>query len=182
MSIMAQFFLKWDSRMLKIVTGRMRKSAITRIMQWISRSADGQIYPAVVAIFTVLQADRRKAFVACALGFAIELAVYKLIKQAVKRPRPFQALAGVANLIAPPDAFSFPSGHTAGAFVLTTIIGFSYPLALLPLGLWAAVVGLSRIYLCVHYPTDVFAGAWLGILSAKAGLFLADQGVLFSLF
>jgi undecaprenyl-diphosphatase len=181
MSVMAQYLLKWDSLVLTIVTGSLHKGSVVRLMQWISRSADGQAYAAILAVFASLEADRWRAFSACVYAFAVELAVYKLIKQSIKRPRPFQALAGIVNLIVPPDTFSFPSGHTAGAFVMTVLIGFYHPSLFFPLCLWASFVGLSRIYLCVHYPTDVLAGAGLGIISARAGLFLSECGTIASL-
>ena len=95
----------------------------------------------------------------------------------MKRPRPFQKLEGLAGLIMPGDRFSFPSGHTAAAFVIASLIGFCYPAAQVPACLWASIVGFSRIYLGVHYPTDVLAGACLGTLSAKAGLLIGNYAI-----
>lgn len=173
MSSIAQYLLKWDSWVLTSVTGCVRKGRVVHAMQWISRSADGQAYPALLMLIGAIQFNRGKMVATCFFSFAIELAAYKLIKQSVRRPRPFQQLAGLVNLIAPKDVFSFPSGHTAGAFVAATIIGICCPLCLIPACFWASLVGSSRIYLGVHYPTDVMAGACLGILSAKTGFFLA---------
>ncbi len=174
MSSIAKYVTKCDALVLICVTGRLRRDQIIRAMRWISRGADGQAYPALFVLIAVLQSDRWKILTACFLSFAIELAAYKLIKQSVKRPRPFQQLAGFVNLIVPQDVFSFPSGHTAGAFVVAAMMGSCLPMGLVPAFLWASLVGFSRIYLGVHYPTDVVAGACLGILSAKTGLFLSS--------
>ncbi len=175
MNTIAHYLLKWDFQMLFSLTGALRRSHITWSMRWISRSADGQAYPVLLVLFSLLQSDRWRIMTACLFSFAIDLMAYKLIKHSVKRPRPFQALTGLENLVVPQDTFSFPSGHTAGAFLVAIMIGSCYPLCLLPLCGWALLVGFSRVYLCVHYPSDVFAGACLGILSARIGLLLVDQ-------
>ncbi len=175
MSSIAQHLLKWDSLVLVSMAGRLRQNQIIRAMQWISKSADGHAYPIVLVPYAGLQSDRWAILGACIFAFCIELAVYKLIKQAVKRPRPFRKLEGFVNLIEPQDTFSFPSGHTAGAFVAALIIGACNPIYYIAACLWASLVGISRIYLGVHYPTDVAAGACLGALSAKTGLLIAHE-------
>ncbi len=174
MSMIAQYVLKWDTLVLTCVTGHLRGDPVVRVMRWISRGADGQAYPALFVLIAVLQTDRWKSLTACFVSFSIELAAYKLVKQTVKRPRPFQQLAGFVNMIVPQDAFSFPSGHTAGAFVAATMLGSCCPLLLIPAFLWASLVGFSRIYLGVHYPTDVVAGTCLGLISAWAGSLIAN--------
>jgi undecaprenyl-diphosphatase len=106
------------------------------------------------------------------VAFALELMLYYWIKKNIKRPRPFNKLKGIQNLIVPPDEFSFPSGHTGAAFLMATVISLAFPLFCVPVLLWAGSVGFSRIYLGVHYPSDVLAGMILGLLSAQAGLWV----------
>jgi undecaprenyl-diphosphatase len=61
--------------------------------------------------------------------------------------------------------YSFPSGHTSSSFSAVTALSRAYPkwYVIAPSFLWAASVGYSRMYLGVHYPTDVTAGAVLGV-------------------
>jgi undecaprenyl-diphosphatase len=175
MANVAQYLMKWDFLVLSRVTGCLKKDGFVRSIRWISRGADGEAYLAILLLMVILQSNRWKVIVTWILSFMVDLAAYKAIKHWVKRPRPFQQFAGLVNLIVPPDVFSFPSGHTAGAFVVASLIGYYYPAGLIPLYLWASLVGFSRIFLRVHYPSDVLAGACLGILSAKAGLLIAGS-------
>lgn len=86
-----------------------------------------------------------------------------LIKKVVKRPRPFLANVKI-RAVYQPAQYSFPSGHTSTAFTTATALSQAYPkwYVVVPSYLWAGSVGYSRLYLGVHYPTDVAAGAVLG--------------------
>ncbi|MBN1999234.1 phosphatase PAP2 family protein, partial [candidate division KSB1 bacterium] len=75
--------------------------------------------------------------------------------------------------INPPDKFSFPSGHTAGAFVMATMISVFYPAWTIPGYTMASVIGVSRVYNGVHFPTDVMAGVLLGRVCAMLGLWIS---------
>lgn len=107
-----------------------------------------------------------------ALAFAINLTIYKLSKQTLKRKRPCSGGVLVIQKIVPPDEFSFPSGHTSGAFVMASLIAHVVPEAAPFVFGWAGMVGFSRVYLGVHYPTDILAGTVLGLSSFKLALWL----------
>jgi undecaprenyl-diphosphatase len=94
------------------------------------------------------------------------------LKRSLTRARPDTAIAGFEALAANPDRFSFPSGHTAAAFgVAVAFAGEPYGLG--PVALLLAVgIGLSRVYLGAHYPLDVAAGGFLGVLAGLAARLL----------
>lgn len=102
------------------------------------------------------------------VALAFDVAVTYGIKSAVNRPRPYITYP---DLIDPQELLSsksFPSGHTSYAFTAATAISLKYPkwYIIAPSYLWACSVGYSRMNLGVHYPSDVAAGALLGIGSA----------------
>lgn len=96
-----------------------------------------------------------------------------VIKKLVKRPRPFITDIHLVPVYRPGE-YSFPSGHTSSAFGAVTSLSRAYPkwYVIGPSFLWASAVGYSRMYLGVHYPTDVTAGAVLGAGTAFAMGFL----------
>ena len=88
----------------------------------------------------------------------------QIIKRQVKRQRPClhpQAPSALAHI---PDPWSFPSGHTTSAFAVASMLWCIGHVWYWPFTLFAIIVGISRIYLGVHYPSDVCVGAVLGII------------------
>jgi undecaprenyl-diphosphatase len=165
---------RWDLIFFQTIfgwTGRRFWSGLMRAVSW---SANGHFYPLLALILILLAPEKGALFFQAALGaFGFELPIYKILKIGVKRPRPCDGLAGIDRRIMPGDRFSFPSGHTAAAFLVATLLGFLFPILVLPAFIWASLVGLSRVYLGVHYPTDTLAGMLLGVLSALSGIGLA---------
>ena len=88
----------------------------------------------------------------------------------MKRDRPYERIVDVEFRVRPPDRFSFPSGHTASAFLMLLLLSNTFPGLQIPALCWGTSVGVARVYLGVHYPTDVLAGAVLGILTGEIGM------------
>jgi undecaprenyl-diphosphatase len=136
---------------------------LDRTMRLFSRAGDGYLYPAVAAAVWIRVPEAGVRFtLSMAVAFAVELAVQKALKHGLKRLRPCLAVPGVRNLVPFPDVFSFPSGHTAGAFLAAVQVSSLVPGLSAPLFTVAALIGASRVYNGVHYPSDVAAGAALG--------------------
>ena len=111
-------------------------------------------------------------FTAFAKNFALALVLSSVtvgvLKYFVKRKRPFEVILELESLKIGIDQFSFPSGHTTAAFALAATIAFLTPNPFIStvFVVLAAIVAMSRVYLGVHYPSDVTAGALIGTLYA----------------
>jgi undecaprenyl-diphosphatase len=90
----------------------------------------------------------------------------QMVKRSVGRPRPSRRESFHA-LVAEPDKFSFPSGHAAAAMSVAFGYGVVFPHAVFPLVTLAALVGVSRVRLGVHYPGDVLAGQAIAIATGS---------------
>ena len=119
-----------------------------------------------------LAADQNEEFESGVLLGTSEILAYSIgyaMKEVVRRERPYEALSDVhTNHLESADPYSFPSGHASSAFALATLLTLRYPkpAVYIPAFVWAGLVGYGRMYLGLHYPSDVFAGALLGAGSA----------------
>lgn len=152
-----------DVFMFNWFMNRKHFESCARLSRWISKTGDGFLYPLVACYLYYADAPVGQPFVVCALcSFLVERPVYYVLKNGFRRGRPQQALPNFHSLIVPSDRFSFPSGHTSAAFLMASLLGYFFPALILPLYTWASAVGVSRIFLGVHFPTDVLVGSTIG--------------------
>ena len=94
---------------------------------------------------------------------------YLFLKNVVARTRPYEVVEGLTRLIEKQSDYSFPSGHTAASFAAAVILFLQLPKKYgIPALILAVLISFSRLYLGVHYATDVLAGAVSGTLIALA--------------
>lgn len=99
------------------------------------------------------------------------------LKPLIARPRPFLADTSIQLVIKAPGGFSCPSGHSGTAFTFAFALFFTDCPKYIKISalLFASVVGFSRLYFQVHYPTDVLLGAILGCICGATGKFFIDK-------
>ena len=112
------------------------------------------------------------AFAVPAVVLLADVAVSGL-KHATNRRRPEETLDGIDVLVTTPSTPAFPSGHAATSFAAAIVLSVALPALAPALLILAALVGFSRLYVGVHFPLDVLAGAALGAAVATALLLLA---------
>jgi undecaprenyl-diphosphatase len=145
---------------LFITVNQQYGQSAAEAMRWIA--AFGSLETGLLVFFALILLKRNDLASCVIVVLAIEIVTVMLWKELVARPRPYEAIANVHFLYTQLD-FSFPSGHAAGAFALATVLGARVKKLLLPLAALASAVAFGRVYIGVHYPLDVLAGAVLGI-------------------
>lgn len=159
--------MNWEFAVLDFIAEHLRTDIGNFIFSFLSFLGDRGI---IWIIFSLLLLSQKKTRI---IGFAALLSLILMqiignscIKPLIARERPFIArpekLAYL--LIAPPGEYSFPSGHTFSSFAAATAIALGNKKLGIPSLILACAIGFSRLYLYVHFPTDVLGGMLFGIL------------------
>lgn len=145
-------------------------TATMRAADWTSIKAFYGVVPALWLGTFLLDGERDfKPAYLMTLTELGAVGVVLALKDMVERPRPYVSLSDIASRSAGHDgtfvSYSFPSGHAALSFALATSASISFPewYVIAPAAVWATAVSVSRPWLGVHYPTDIVAGAVLGV-------------------
>ncbi|MCU8021342.1 MULTISPECIES: phosphatase PAP2 family protein [unclassified Shewanella] len=160
---MLSYVADLDKRMFCHIVSFTQHYGLYARAKRVSASGDGHVYLYLSVGLMLTHAQGQALFNLMLASFLVELPLYLLLKNSIRRTRPCHALVGFESGFEPSDRFSLPSGHTAAAFVMATSVAQIYPAAAPVAYLWAFSIGGSRIALGVHYPLDILAGASLGI-------------------
>ena len=141
------------------------------VVPLITRLGDaGIIWIILTVLLLIIPKTRKTGVIMLAALLADVLLCNVVIKNLVARTRPFDVNTAVQLLVAKPRDYSFPSGHTAASFASVTALYLAGEKKMWKAALVLAVlIALSRLYLYVHYPTDVLGGMLLGCLAGYAG-------------
>lgn len=143
----------------------LRTPVADQLMCFITKLGDGgQIWLCLAVILLLFSKTRKSGVILTMALFVDTFLCNGLLKKLFGRIRPFDVNTSVELLIARPRSFSFPSGHTAASFAAASALYFAGEKKLWkPAFLLAVMIAFSRMYLYVHYPTDVLGGIVVGI-------------------
>lgn len=150
---------------LLVAARRLHRPVLTRLLRGVTHLGDGLSLTFLGLV--LLCAGDATYHLGVLLGVSTGAAalIAQFVKRVSRRRRPSVHIQGFTALVQSPDAFSFPSGHTAAAIALAVAwAGQGHGLGGLMAGV-ATLIAFSRVYLGVHYPLDVMAGALIGLLS-----------------
>lgn len=146
-------------------------------MSYITRLGDaGMIWIILAAILLAIPKTRRSGIILTAALLVDVVLCNCILKNVFARVRPYDVNTSVQLLIERQKDFSFPSGHTAASFASVTALYYAKNKKLYIAALVLAVVlAFSRLYLYVHYPTDILGGIAIGVLSGYIGYRIVDK-------
>jgi len=166
----------FDFYILDFIAQHLKCAFLDSVMPFITHLADGGWFWIALALVLLIPKKTRTAGIAMAIALLCGVLTANVtLKPLIARVRPYDINTAVELLITAPTDFSFPSGHTLASFegaVTLLLYKRSWGVAALIL---AAAIAFSRLYLYVHYPTDVFASIILGVLFALLGKWAADK-------
>lgn len=164
-----------EDDILLYIQNNIREPFLNHAMKFITALGDKGIMWGGAAILMAASDKYRKNGIKLGLSQGIGAIITNVAtKNTIKRPRPFDVIEGIQTLIPAPTDWSFPSGHTTSSIAAGTLLLMRMPKKVgVPAFITGLLISLSRIYVGVHYPSDVLAGAAAGVFAAIA----ADKSV-----
>ncbi|EJP6472644.1 phosphatase PAP2 family protein [Clostridium botulinum] len=165
-----------DIYILDFIHKNIANNFLDKIMIFITSIGNLGLIWIGISLLLLISKRYRKVGVLCIASLLLSSLIGEvLLKNLVQRGRPFTAVEGINLLIKAPKSFSFPSGHTASSFAVATVVGRKIEKFKLPIYILAIAIAFSRLYLYVHYPSDVLVGALIGVISAKIILYMRSK-------
>lgn len=162
-------FMKIDNNILRWINRKFRNKIFDKIMPIITSAGNLGIIWIVISVLLLTKKDYRILGKMIIAALIITTVIGEgIIKNIVKRKRPFYGEQDKELLISAPITYSFPSGHTASSFAVAAVFIGTDNAASFEIIILASLIAFSRIYLAVHYPSDVIGGGIIGFL---CGLF-----------
>ncbi len=174
-SVYNEFYFPWEMSFLQSLQG-IHSAPLDVIMKIITYMGEaGLMWMAISLVLAIIPQTRKCGFtmmLAMALTFVLGNLV---LKNVIARGRPCWVDPSVQLLIKNPDDFSFPSGHTMNGITASICIFLYYRKAGIGAIIVACLIAFSRMYLFVHWPTDIMGGIVVGAVDAIISFFVVKK-------
>lgn len=149
---------------------RLRTPFGDAVMPVVTVLGDGGIFWLLMTLVLLMIPRTRRLGCVCVVSLLIDVTLCNgLLKNLIARTRPYVVNPDVVLLVPKPRDFSFPSGHAAASFTIVGALAFNRSKLWVPTCVLALVIAFSRLYLYVHYPSDILGGIAFGILFGYLG-------------
>lgn len=164
---MFEKLIEMDGQLLLWIQEKLRFDALTPFVKAITHSADGGTIMIIATLILMIIPKTRKLGFLCGAALVVNTLICNVIlKNLVARVRPYEVVDGLKLIIGRQNDWSFPSGHSSAGFSMSTVLFRETPRKIgIPVLIFALLISLSRLYVGVHYPTDVICGIILGTLT-----------------
>lgn len=167
----------FEGNILLWIQNNLRNPFLTPIFTFLTHLGDKGILWIAITLIMVAYPRTRRVGITCVISIVLSFTVANLIlKPIVNRTRPYEFVEGLVNLIENQHDKSFPSGHSTNAFAVAWVMFrcFDKKWGVPPLIL-ACVICFTRLYVGVHYPTDVIVGILIGIGASEAAMAIVKR-------
>lgn len=165
--------MNFDFLILDFIQQYIKNPFFDFLMPCITALGNGGFIWIVATIILLIVPNYRKGGMVLAIGLLSGLLIGNLtLKPLIARVRPFDLVEGIELLISAPTDFSFPSGHTLSSFIgatILTMVNKKFGYIAIPL---AVLIAFSRLYLYVHFPSDILGAIVLALLISAALYFI----------
>lgn len=165
---MQEFLAELEGPVLLWIQEYVRNDFLTPMVTFLTHLGDAGILWIVLTLVLLVYAKTRKTGAVMALSMILNALVTNIVlKNILARTRPYEIIDGLYSIVGAQKDYSFPSGHSACSFACAVVIYRYCPKKYGISALAAAVlIALSRLYVGVHFPTDVLGGALVGTFAA----------------
>ena len=161
-----------DLRGARALHDAVTHPGLRRALTWASRLGDAPMWIVLLLVMPLLDpVDGTTVAQRMLILGSVNFLLYFSLKRTTRRRRPYEQCTGILAGLPAPDVYSFPSGHTLHAVAFGVLLSALYPGLAPLLAVFALSVGVSRVALGLHYPSDVLIGAALGIGTASVLLY-----------
>ena len=153
-----------EADILLWIQNNIRNDVLTPIFKFITTLGNAGVIWIVLSVGLLIPKKTRRVGALALVSLVFSALIDNVIlKNVVARTRPYDVIEGLTSLVGAQKDYSFPSGHTGSAFAAAVVMFLGLPKKCgIPILVLACLMGLSRLYVGVHYPSDVLGGALIG--------------------
>ena len=167
---MIESLLNFENSILLFLQDNVRNPILDAILIPFTLSNNAGISCILLVLIFLYFKKLRKVGILMLASLLLEFIIANLIlKNLTARIRPYEVIQGLTLIVGRAPDFSFPSGHTGSAFAVVIFLKMPKKYGILAIAL-ASLMGFSRLYVGIHYPSDVIGGVLLGIITSLTAI------------
>ena len=170
---MIELINSFDIGVMKFIQNNLSNPILDKVMIFITGLGDTGFIWILIGLVLLINKKYKKIGIMVLVALALGSIFGEIIlKNIIERHRPFISIEGINLLIDAPTSYSFPSGHTTSSFAATFVLARNFKKKSIYIFTLATLIAFSRIYLGVHFPTDIIAGVILGLSCGYISIFV----------